>query len=328
MILSSTARAQVMSMFQQGSFILLLTGAILLNTCLVVWLVRRFARTGRALRDSLAREKESSRNLEKTLEELNVAGERLRSALAKEQAVEQELRRSNEELQQFAFVISHDLQEPLRVIASLAELLQSEHRKRLDEEGRRSLDHILDAGARMRSMIGDLLGYARLGHEKRTPNGLVSMEQVAAWTMSNLEATVRATGASITHDPLPTVAGDFGRLSQVWQNLISNSLKYRGPDPPRIHISAQCQEEIWLFSIKDNGIGIDPRYAERIFGVFKRLHGREYPGTGIGLAICRRIVENLGGRIWVESEPGQGATFYFTLPDANVPAAAAATSAG
>jgi signal transduction histidine kinase len=227
----------------------------------------------------------------------------------------QELTRANDELRQFAYVASHDLQEPLRTVGSYAQLLARRYKGKLDSDVDDFVRYIVEGVGRMHNLLSDMLAYSRVteSHGK----ALLPSEcgAVLAAALMNLEASIRESGAKITHDPMPTVPGDEMQLTQVFQNLIGNAIKYRSNQPPRIHVSATPKDGYWVFGVNDNGIGIDPQYQERIFGIFKRLHGRELPGTGMGLAICKRIVERHGGRIWVESRHGEGSTFYFTIPD-------------
>ncbi|MFN3323974.1 MAG: PAS domain S-box protein [Bryobacteraceae bacterium] len=226
---------------------------------------------------------------------------------------EREIERSNADLQQFAYVTSHDLQEPLRTLASYSQLLDQNYGDRLDGDARAYLHQIIGSVERMRALILDLLAYSRVITPGSAPFSSVDSNGVLAWTLMNLETAIRDNRAVVTSDPLPCVHGDQTQLVQLFQNLLSNAIKYRTEQDPRIHLSAERRGSEWLFSVRDNGIGIDPKYHERIFGLFKRLHGRDVPGSGLGLSICQRIVEKHGGRIWLESEPGAGATFYFTL---------------
>ncbi len=234
-----------------------------------------------------------------------------------EQQVEertQELRRSNAELEHFAHVVSHDLQEPLRTIRSFAHLLAQRCRGTLASEAEEFLTYIVDGAARMQELIQALLEYARLGRKELMLRA-IAMDALVERTLSVLHTAIAESGAVITADPLPTVMADATQVGQVWQNVLSNALKFRGPEPPRVHLSATQHEGEWVFAVRDNGIGLNPQFATRIFAMFQRLHTTaEYPCTGIGLAICKNIIERHGGRIWVESEPGQGATFFFTLP--------------
>jgi PAS domain S-box-containing protein len=228
-------------------------------------------------------------------------------------AANEELGRSNRDLEQFAYVASHDLQEPLRIVAGYLQLLERRYKARLDADADEFIRFAVDGAARMQNLIVDLLAYSRVGTQERrsapTPCGAV-VEQALA----NLRRSIEETGAKVTVDPLPTVAGDAAQLVQLFQNLIGNALKFRSDRPPEIHVGAEPQDGAWRFFVRDNGLGIEPQYAERIFVIFQRLHTREkYPGTGIGLAICKRIVERHGGRLWMESKPGLGSTFYFTL---------------
>jgi len=226
---------------------------------------------------------------------------------------EERLRRSNLDLQQFAFAASHDLQEPLRTVTSFSQLLKQRYSGKLDEHADQHIDFIVAAADRMSQLVLDLLGYSQIVRAE-TRLGPVDIEAVLATVILNLQLAIQDSGARITFDHLPTVMADEIQLMRLLQNLVSNSIKYRGADPPRIHLAARDADTEWVFSVQDNGVGIDPRYADQIFTVFKRLHGREYPGTGIGLAICKKVVERHGGHIWVESKPSQGASFYFTLP--------------
>jgi light-regulated signal transduction histidine kinase (bacteriophytochrome) len=200
------------------------------------------------------------------------------------------------------------------MVATYVQLLAQRSRDKLDADATQFIDFAVAGANHMKALIDDLLAYSRLGTRERKL-GLVDCEAVLASTLRTLRIVIAESGATITHDPLPTVRGDEVQLSQLLQNLLSNALKFRGPKPPRVHIAAQQQGQCWVFTVCDNGIGIDLQHGERIFQVFQRLHTRrEYPGTGIGLAICKRIVEQHGGRIWVESELGQGSTFSFTVP--------------
>ncbi len=226
----------------------------------------------------------------------------------------EELARSNRDLEQFAYVASHDLQEPLRVVTGYLQLIDDRYRDRLDQDAHEFIAFAVEGAARMHSLINDLLAYSRVGSTGK-PFGPTECQAVLGQAMANLQTAIRESGAAITHGPLPTVRGDATQLVQLLQNLIGNAIKFRGTQPPAIHVGAERSDGRWVFSVRDNGIGIEPQYADRIFIIFQRLHTRDkYPGTGIGLAICTKIVERHGGRIWVESVPGQGSTFFFTLP--------------
>ncbi|MCI0497899.1 MAG: ATP-binding protein, partial [Thermoplasmata archaeon] len=224
------------------------------------------------------------------------------------------LERSNKELEQFAYVASHDLQEPLRMVASYVQLLEKRYKGRLDKDADEFIEFAVDGAKRMQVLINDLLQYSRVNTRGKEFQP-TELEDVMVKTVANLKIAIEEAGATVTHDALPRVSGDAGQLLQVMQNLVGNAIKFRGKAPPVIHISATRRERDHLVSVRDNGIGIDMQYKERIFVIFQRLHKRdEYPGTGIGLAVCKRIVERHGGEIWVESRPGEGATFYFTIP--------------
>ena len=225
----------------------------------------------------------------------------------------EELASSNAELEQFAYVASHDLQEPLRMVASYVELLARRYKGRLDSDADEFINFAVDGAARMKGLINDLLNYSRAGRGK--PVGPVRFGEVVQRALANLVLNIEETGAIVTCDAMPIVNGDESQLTELVQNLVANAIKFCGENPPAVHISAARQGSSWLISVRDNGIGISSEYAERIFVMFQRLHGpSDYPGTGIGLAICKRIVERHGGRIWVESEPGNGANFCFTIP--------------
>jgi len=226
----------------------------------------------------------------------------------------EDLVRSNHDLQQFAYVASHDLQEPLRMVSSYLQLLERRYKDRLDSDANDFINFAVDGAARMQRMIQDLLSYARV-QTKGNPFAPVDLEAVMEEALKNLQLAISESGAAVTHDHIPPVLADESQLLMLFQNIIGNAIKFRGAEPPKIHISAVADDKAWRFTVQDNGIGFDAKDAERIFGVFQRLHAHhDYPGTGIGLAVARRIVERHGGRIWAEGNPGRGAAIHFTLP--------------
>jgi PAS domain S-box-containing protein len=228
-----------------------------------------------------------------------------------------DLARSNGELERFAYVASHDLQEPLRMVASYVQLLAQRYRGRLDSDADDFIAYAVDGANRMKTMIVDLLKYSRAGQGDAF--AMVDSGAALRNALANLRFAIDESGATVTHGQMPTVRGIEPQIAELFQNLIGNALKFRGAEPACIHIAAESVSDGWEFSIADNGIGIAPEYQEKVFEMFRRLHGREkYPGTGIGLTICRKIVAHHGGQISVQSEEGKGATFRFTLPDAVV----------
>jgi len=225
------------------------------------------------------------------------------------------LERSNKELEQFAYVASHDLQEPLRMVGSFVQLLARRYQDKLDSDANEFIGYAVDGAAQMQALISDLLAYSRVGTRGK-PFEPTDCGTILQRALNNLQVAITESGAAVTHDPLPTVMGDTTQLTQLFQNLIGNAIKFRRPgQAPQVHVGVRRRDSEWLFAVRDNGIGIDAQFTDRIFQIFQRLHARdEYPGTGIGLAVCKKIVERHGGRIWVESEPGKGSTFFFVLP--------------
>lgn len=226
-----------------------------------------------------------------------------------------ELTRSNKELEQFASVASHDLQEPLRMVSSYLQLLERRYRSSLDADAVEFIEYAVAGAARMKRLIEDLLAFSRVSSRAAEP-GRSSCEAALARAIENLEVAITESGAVVTNGPLPVVEADEFQLVQLFQNLVGNAIKYRSPDRvPEVHIESEAQDGVWRLSIHDNGIGIEPQFAERVFVLFQRLHGRdEYTGTGIGLALCKKIVERHGGRIWIEPRPGPGVSVCLTLP--------------
>jgi PAS domain S-box-containing protein len=229
-------------------------------------------------------------------------------------AANEALEQSNMELQQFAYIASHDLQTPLRSIAAFAQFLQKDYQGRLDEQADDYINRMVGSVKGMQTMIGDLLAYSRI--ESRTATfHPVDLNEICDDALGMLRPSIEETDGEVSHDDLPTIAGDRSQLAQLLQNLIANGIKYHGDNPPRVHLSAENDGQVWTIAVRDHGIGIDGKYHEKIFEIFRRLHTeQEYSGTGIGLAVCRRIVYRHGGRIWLESESGKGSTFYFTIP--------------
>jgi PAS domain S-box-containing protein len=230
----------------------------------------------------------------------------------------EELKQTNDQLQQFAYVASHDLQEPLRMVASYTQLLAKRYVGRLDSDADEFISYAVDGCNRMQTLIRDLLAYSHSGTDGKAQR-VISTEDVLQEVLINLRAMIEESGAVVTHDSLPTIMSSGSQLAQIFQNLIGNAIKYRSASAPRVHISATKNDgKGWVLSVRDNGMGIEPQYFEKIFVLFQRLHGREeFSGTGIGLAVCKKIVEQLGGTIWVESQPEKGSTFYFSLPERN-----------
>jgi signal transduction histidine kinase len=225
-----------------------------------------------------------------------------------------ELEEANTRLEQFAYVASHDLQEPLRMVTSYLQLLEKRYRDNLDDDAQEFISYAIDGAKRMKQMIDALLAYARVATRGLSVE-TTDCEQLLSQVLSNLKFVIEDNGALITHAPLPIVTADSTQLLEVFQNLIGNAIKFRGNEPPQVHVSAERRGEMWVFSVQDNGLGIAPDHLEHVFTIFKRLHPQmEYPGTGIGLAICRKVIERHEGRIWVESRPGEETTFFFSIP--------------
>ena len=268
-----------------------------------------------------SRDEFEMRLMEQTAE-LKETTDKLQNEILVREEMESELQgaienveRTSSDLEQFAYVASHDLQEPLRMISSYMQLLDRRYRGQLDDDADEFIDFAVDGAKRMQILIADLLAYSRVGTRGK-PFGPTDSGRVLDQTLTNFGELIAENGATVTHDALPTVMVDGVQLKQVFQNLLSNAIKFQGVASPEIHIGAERMNGEWLFSVRDNGIGIESEYFEKIFVIFRRLHTRqEYPGTGIGLALSKRIIERHDGRIWVESEPGKGATFHFTIPD-------------
>lgn len=280
------------------------------------------SRTGPADLRQLAGDVEAMRR--RLADELAFA-ERARQLLDEQSA---DLKRSNAELEQFAYVASHDLQEPLRKVSSFTQLLQRRYGGQLDDRADQYIDFAVDGANRMQTLINDLLAFSRVGRI-HNEHSTVDLDAVADRTLDSLSVAIEESGAEVTRDPLPTVVGDATQLGMLWQNLVSNAVKFRRPDvPPRIHLEAVREGDLWHFAVADNGIGIDPEFADRVFVIFQRLHTKDaYPGTGIGLAMCKKIVEFHGGTIGVDPAHTPGTRITFTLP-APVPATAAAADTG
>ncbi|MFX1309777.1 MAG: ATP-binding protein [Promethearchaeota archaeon] len=230
----------------------------------------------------------------------------------------EDLRRSNEDLQQFAYVASHDLQEPLRAIVSFSQLLEDKYQEKIDKDGKEFIHFITDGAKKMNTLIKDLLSYSRITTHAK-PSKLINIEKILKDALYNLQEAIKESGAVITYDKMPIIKVDKTQFTQLFQNLLSNAIKFRREEPPRIHIGVKKNNDEWLFSVKDNGIGIESKFFGKLFNIFYRLHTKEeYPGTGIGLPICKKIVQRYGGKIWVESEIGKGSTFFFTItPEKN-----------
>lgn len=287
--------------------LILVSGA--LGDVTAVECIKRGA-TDYVLKDRLARLPVSVRA---ALQEKHLQEERKRAEKHLAEKVE-ELARSNAELEQFAYVASHDLQEPLRMVATYTQLLSERYRGKLDEQADKYIHYAVDGALRMQTLIRDLLAFSRIGRQG-SDLGYTDCNAVVEQAVTNLQASIRENGALVKYDRLPMVTTKGSQLVQVFQNLIGNALKFRGAETPTIELGSEKHGNEWVFSVTDNGIGIAPAYCQDIFVIFKRLHTQaEYPGNGIGLAICRKIIEQHGGKIWATSKEGHGSTFKFTLP--------------
>ena len=236
----------------------------------------------------------------------------VRATLRARQA-EDELRRSNDQLRRFTYVVAHDLKEPMRAVSTYAQLLQSRYRGRLDGDADDFIGFITEGVGRMNTFIQDMLRYSQTS-DAELDRKMISLDAVLTWALMEVQVAISESGAEVTRGPLPELCVDGMRISQVFANLISNAIKYRRDEAPRIHVSATEHDSNWVVSVRDNGVGIDAKYKEQVFILFKRLHGRDTPGSGVGLAICKDIIERHGGRIWVESTPGEGSVFSFSIP--------------
>ena len=327
------ARAQQVGRRRQ-IFELILWGGGLFSILLTAALATFAARSAREVAQTRANLESSNRKLTDSQTQIEAENAQRRAAEEKLQAVVQDLERSNAELEQFAYVASHDLQEPLRAVAGCVQVLQKRYGGKLDARADQFIEHAVDGAQRMQNLINDLLAYSRVGTHGK-PFERVMMDKVADRALLNLSERIKETGVQVTRDALPEVWGDSGQLELVLQNLVSNALKFRGPHEPQVHIGYELRRvesatdagnnapngvrisdrPQHVISVRDNGLGIEPQYFERIFVMFQRLHTRtEFPGTGIGLAICKKIVERHGGTIGVQSAPGAGATFWFSMP--------------
>jgi signal transduction histidine kinase len=279
-------------------------------------LISRMAAIRQTLRE--ANEKLDERVRQRTAE-LELANRALLEREAQLMAQSEKLSESNADLEQFAYFASHDLQEPLRMIAIYTQLIEETCGPVFDEETRRHTRLVRESVRRMEALVNDLLMYSRAIHSDRMERSEVDPQEAIGVAMANLKPQIDALNAEVIASDLPRLVANPVQLIQIFQNLFSNALKYRGADPPRISVTASAAPDEWIICVRDNGIGIHPDYHEKIFIPFKRLHGQQYPGSGVGLAICRRIVERLGGRIWVESEAGRGAAFFFSIPTSPQP---------
>ncbi len=309
---------------EMGSAIIAITAGIVIGILLLQFQkiqqrAELMAVEQKALRKAHA---ELEKQVQERTSELAKTNEALKAEIQERKQIEEELKqrteelaRSNADLEQFAYVAPHDLQEPLRMVSGFTQLLARRYKGRLDKSADEFIGYIVNGVIRMQRMVEDLLAYSRVGTRGK-PFEPTNLEDILNQVVTNLKVSIEENKAQITHDPMPTVMADSTQMVQLFQNLIANAIKFRKKEePPRIHISAQKKGDEWQFSVKDNGIGITPEFMEHLFQLFQRGHiANEYPGTGIGLAICKRIVERHGGRIWAESEVGKGSIFYFTIP--------------
>jgi signal transduction histidine kinase len=246
---------------------------------------------------------------------LQEANKQLIEEISERKKVEEALKRSADNLEQFAYVASHDLQEPLRMMASYASLLERRYKGRLDADADEFIGYMVDGAKRLQKLINDLLLFSRVGRTDREVE-MLDCNSILEKVIQSMNYTIEENKATVTYDKLPVIKGNESNFIQLFQNLIGNALKFHGQEPPHVHVKAVQKGDEWLFSVRDNGIGIEPQYKHRIFQIFQRLHIRdEYPGTGIGLSICKKIVETYNGRIWVDSELGKGSVFYFTIAE-------------
>jgi len=246
--------------------------------------------------------------------ELERQNAQLRQEIAARKQTQEALQRSNTELEQLAYVASHDMQEPLRMVASYLQLVAQRYQGKLDADADEFIGFAVDGAKRMQALINDMLAYSRVGTKAR-PFAPTDCEATVDMAIFDMRVAIAESGARVTRGPLPVVMADGPQLAQLFRNLLGNAIKFRGTEPPQVHIDAEAADGGWCFAVRDNGIGIAPEYFDRIFVLFQRLHARrEYAGTGIGLALCKKIVERHGGRIWVESSPSAGSVFRFTIP--------------
>jgi signal transduction histidine kinase len=281
---------------------------------LISVLISRMAGSREKIREANALLDERVRARTAELERVNRS---LQEREAQLTAQAESLSQSNADLEQFAYFASHDLQEPLRMIGIYTELIEDSHREQFGEESLMYARVVRESIRRLETLVNDLLSYSRAIHEHQMEQHEIESSDALRIATNNLDPSIGSNGAEIITNGLPRLIVPQTQLVQIFQNLIGNSLKYRSALPPVIHVSAEQRNDNWIFAVEDNGIGIHADYHENIFQPFKRLHGQQYPGSGVGLAICRRILERLGGRIWVESEAGLGSTFYFSLPVAS-----------